>query len=294
MVTGRVVDLVPGPDGEHRHRLPPEHACFLTRVPGTDNLGVYFQEIPLLTVSALEPVLEGFRTGEGVPFSRYPDFQAFMAELSEAKLRKVLVDLFLPGVDGGRLVRRLESGIRVLDLGCGQGVAVNLMARRFPASRFTGIDNHGEALEKARAQAREMGLDNAVFHLADAALLRDDPDCRERFDYILALDAIHDQTRPLDALVGVRRMLAPGGVFSMVDIDAASDPAGNLDHPMGPFLYTVSLLHCMPVGLQDKGTGLGMMWGRERAVALLREAGFLSVEVLGMEHDPFNVHYQCR
>ncbi|HKK09461.1 MAG TPA: hypothetical protein VJ939_01435, partial [Bacteroidales bacterium] len=86
----------------------------------------------------------------------------------------------------------------------------------------------------------------------------------------------------------------PGGMFSMVDIDAASDPAGNLDHPMGPFLYTVSLMHCMPVGLSENGMGLGMMWGRDQAVSLLTQAGFINIQVLEMEHDPFNVHYLCR
>jgi hypothetical protein len=89
-------------------------------------------------------------------------------------------------------------------------------------------------------------------------------------------------------------MLAPGGLFSMVEIDARSDHAGNLDHPMGPFLYTVSLMHCMPVGLNEGGDGLGMMWGRERAEAMLREAGFGEIEVDTLEHDPFNVHFLCR
>ncbi|MFH1152956.1 MAG: hypothetical protein V1793_03980 [Pseudomonadota bacterium] len=67
-----------------------------------------------------------------------------------------------------------------------------------------------------------------------------------------------------------------------------------MSHALGPFLYTVSLMHCMPTGLQDGGTGLGMMWGRQRAVALLKEAGFRSVHVLEMGHHPFNVHYLCR
>lgn len=37
-----------------------------------------------------------------------------------------------------------------------------------------------------------------------------------------------------------------------------------MTHSMGAFLYTVSLMHCMPVGLVDGGAGLGMMWGREK------------------------------
>jgi hypothetical protein len=80
----------------------------------------------------------------------------------------------------------------------------------------------------------------------------------------------------------------------MIDIKAFSNPADNMDHPLGAFLYTVSLMHCMPVGLNDNGTGLGMMWGREKAEAMLRAAGFEHIEIIEMEHDPFNIHYFCR
>jgi SAM-dependent methyltransferase len=168
------------------------------------------------------------------------------------------------------------------------------MARAFPRSRFVGIDYHEEAVEAARSAARDMSLENAVYWVMDAAEIEGNQELSNRFDYVCAFDAIHDQTRPLKALRGIRHMLAPGGLFSMVDIDAGSDHSSNLDHPMGPFLYTVSLMHCMPVGLNDNGTGLGMMWGRERAEAMLREAGFEQIELEEMAHDPFNLHFLCR
>jgi hypothetical protein len=115
-----------------------------------------------------------------------------------------------------------------------------------------------------------------------------------QFDYVCAFDAIHDQSHPLEVLKGIRYMLASGGLFSMIDIKAFSNHGDNLDHPMGAFLYTVSLMHCMPMGLNDNGTGLGMMWGREKALSLLAEAGFEQIDVLEMEHDGFNLHYLCR
>jgi len=62
---------------------------------------------------------------------------------------------------------------------------------------------------------------------------------------------------------------------------------------MGPFLYTVSLMHCMPVGLVDGGHGLGMMWGREKAVELLKAAGFKNVQAQEIPEDPFNLHFLC-
>ena len=63
---------------------------------------------------------------------------------------------------------------------------------------------------------------------------------------------------------------------------------------MGTFLYTVSLMHCLPVGLVDGGMGLGMMWGRQRAVEMLHEAGFTRVDISEIPDDPFNLHFMCR
>ena len=294
MVTGGIIEMSTVADGNDRYFLPPEHASLLTRKAGNNNMGVYTQEIPLLTSCALEWVNKGFKTGNGIPFSKYPDFQGFMGELSDAKHEKVLIDYFLPSVDNKKLFNRLVDGIQVCDLGCGHGVAVNLMAKAFPKSTFIGIDNHEEAIKSASNAARELGLSNAVYKVFDAAGIHGEKQFFRRFDYICSFDAIHDQSHPLEALKGINYMLAPGGLFSMVDIKASSNLSGNLDHPMGPFLYTISLMHCMPVGLNDNGTGLGMMWGQEKAEALLREAGFENTEVLEMEHDPFNLHYLCR
>ena len=294
MVTGRIINLAKTADGENTYFLPLEHAAFLTRKSGSNNLGVYTQEIPLLTSCAMEAVNNGFQTGDGIPFSQYPDFQQFMGELADAKHRQVLIVDFLPSIDNGKLVERLTEGIRVCDLGCGEGVALNLMAKAFPKSTFIGIDNHEAAISEARAETREMGLSNVVYKTIDAAAVYDNIDFCRKFDYVYAFDAIHDQSHPLDVLKSIYYMLAPGGMFSMIDIKAFSNHADNLDHPMGAFLYTVSLMHCMPVGLNDNGTGLGMMWGREQAEEMLKEAGFEHIEAIEMEHDGFNLHYLCR
>ncbi len=294
MATGGIIEIHTMADSEEAYCLPPEHAAFLTRHSGDANLGVYTQEIPLLTRCALKTIEQNFYTGGGIPFSTYPEFQSFMAELSDAKHEKVLVGHFLPGVDNGRLVRQLEKGIRVCDMGCGQGIALQLMAKQFPESAFTGIDNHEAAIDTAQKTTARLGLDNLEFVLQDAAAIREIPAFENRFDYVTAFDSVHDQTRPLDALKSVFFMLSGNGAFSMVDIDAQSRISQNKTHPMGPFLYTVSLMHCMPVGLSDGGTGLGMMWGRDRAVALLKSAGFKNISVCEMQHDPFNVHYFCR
>ena len=293
MVTGQIVEISMGEDGKNRYFLPKQHGDLVTRRAGNSNLGVYTQEIPLLTACAMEAVVEGFTTGDGVSYDRYPKFQTFMSQLADARHREVLIDRFLPSVGDGRIIEGLKSGIRVCDLGCAQGVALMLMAEAFPQSRFTGIDISREAIETARSEASRQKLDNLEFVIQDAAILKDAPKFKEAFDYVTAFDAVHDQTRPLEVLQGIRHILTPGGMFSMVDIAARSNLADNLDHPMGPFLYTVSLMHCMPVGLVDGGRGLGMMWGREKAVEMLKEAGFANVQVLEIPEDPFNLHFFC-
>jgi len=297
MVCGGVVELSASPQGEDLFLLPREHADLLTLRAGSDNIGVYTQELPLLTRCALDEVQEGMATGAGVPYDRYPPFQDWMGQVAAAKHRQVLVDVFLPSVADGEMVRRLTRGVRVLDVGCSEGLVSLLMAAAFPRSEFLGIDISEASIALARAEAARLGLANARFEVCDAANLAVDTGCAGRlgqFGYVTAFDAVHDQTRPLEVLRGVRGVLAEGGMFSMVDIKAETPLAGNVDHPMGTFLYTVSLMHCMQVGLVDGGAGLGTMWGRQKALEMLAEAGFDAVEVCGIPTDAFNTHYLCR
>ena len=253
MSTAGIVELSLSENGENQYFLPRDRGDLLTRRAGDSNLGVYTQEIPLLTTCAMEAVIDGFTTGEGVAYEHYSKFQAFMSQLANAKHHQVLIDKFLPSVDSGLIVSRLEAGIQVCDLGCAEGVAVVLMAKAFPKSRFVGLDISSEAIEEARRKARQQKLDNLDFMVLDAAHLKSKNQLKGIFDYVIAFDAIHDQTQPLKVLRGVNHILSPDGRFSMVDIAANSNLADNLSHPMGPFLYTVSLMHCMPVGLVGGG-----------------------------------------
>ena len=65
-----------------------------------------------------------------------------------------------PAVPG--LIERLESGIRVLDVGCGLGVPTILMAEAFPNSTFVGVDYHEESIRLATAAAEEAGVADRV------------------------------------------------------------------------------------------------------------------------------------
>jgi len=184
----------------------------------------------------------------------------------------------------------LRRGAGLADIGCGAGHAINLLAREFPASNFTGYDISDEALAIGEAEARAWGPSNTRFVRQDVATLA----AESEFDFITAFDAIHDQVQPRAVLRAVHQALRPGGVFLMADIAASSNLEENLDHPSGPFGYTISYLHCMAVSLAAGGEGLGTMWGEQTACELLGEAGFRDVEVRQAEGDTFNNYYVAR
>ena len=270
-----------------RYHLPAEHAACLTRAAGPDNLARVTQFVSLMA-GVEEPVAECFRSGGGVPYSEYGVFHRLMAEDSAAVHDATLLDTVLPVVPG--LPDRLRQGIDVADIGCGSGHAVNLMARAYPTSRFVGYDFSEEGIAAGRREAAALGLDNARFEVLDVTDLHE----RERFDLVTAFDAIHDQAHPRRVLANISAALRPDGVFLMVDIRASSRLEDNLGHPMGPFLYMLSTMHCMPVSLALDGEGLGAVWGEQKARELLAEAGFPSVTVAEVDADPFNDYFIAR
>ena len=284
MVTGGVVEY----DRESRHySLPPEHAASITRGAGPGNLASWTQFVGFLA-AVEDPIIESFRNGGGVPYSSYPKFQEMAAEQSARVFDATLIDVTLPLVPG--LVDRLTDGIDVADVGCGQGHAINLMAKAFPNSRFTGYDFSEEGVAAGQEEASAMGLTNAAFEVKDAATL----DGSAQFDFITTFDAIHDQAKPAQVLQGIADSLRSDGVYLCVDVRADSDVANNLDHPMGPFMYTISTMHCMTVSLALDGEGLGTMWGEQKALEMLADAGFGDIAVENVEGDVMNNYYVAR
>ena len=281
MAAGKVVEY----DGTRRtFRLPPEHAASLTRAAGPGNLAMMTQYIGLLG-KVETAVADCFRTGGGVPYSAFEEFQSLQAEESTMLLDAILVDTVIALAPG--LTERLHEGAEVVDVGCGQGHAVNVLAKAFPNSNFAGFDFSPGAVAAGRAEAEALGLTNARFEAVDVAKLED----IGRFDLITAIDTIHDQADPARVLKNIHNALAPGGHFVCIDILSSTNLADNLDHPLGPMLYTASTMHCMTVSLAQCGAGLGTCWGTERALTMMRTAGFADAKLHTLEGDVFHAFY---
>jgi 2-polyprenyl-3-methyl-5-hydroxy-6-metoxy-1,4-benzoquinol methylase len=288
MVVGKILNYDPSND---LYFLPTEKAELLTRNTKTYNFAASMQWIPILG-QVEDEIVNCFKEGGGVPYSSYKRFHEVMEEESAQTVLSVLFESIIPLVP--QLEDRLEKGIKVLDIGCGSGRVMNMMANQFPLSKFTGYDISEEAIKNAQSQSLIDGTKNVDFKVKDVSKILD-PSTNLSFDLITAFDAIHDQAEPATVLTNIVSLLKPDdGIFLMQDILSSSLLKNNIDHPLGIFLYTISCLHCMSVSLAQDGRGLGAMWGKEKAVEMLKEAGFTKVDVKQLSHDFQNYYYICR
>jgi 2-polyprenyl-3-methyl-5-hydroxy-6-metoxy-1,4-benzoquinol methylase len=269
-----------------RYSLPEEHAVLLTgetaqnQCPSSRIINHFGKHLPKL--------IECFRVGGGVSYSEFrPEFTECMDDAWRRIFDDQLISGFMGSVEG--IVEALETGIRVLDIGCGTGHATNVLARGFPNSTFIGYDIAEDAIDSAKAEAEEMGLTNSTFDVVDVSTM----EVESKFDLITAFDAVHDQKEPEAVLRGVRDALAPTGTFLMIEFKFSSEVHENIGNPFAPLYYGISLMHCTTVSLASGGPGLGAVWGEQTARRMLAEAGFGYVAVVDTPR-PQNYLFVCR
>jgi ubiquinone/menaquinone biosynthesis C-methylase UbiE len=116
---------------------------------------------------------------------------------------------------------QLRPGMRVLDVGCGTGSLLVMAARQEPECRLTGADPDTRSLEIARVKAAKHGARVAWIEASAADL----PFPDASFDVALSTLALHhvlpEERGP--ALREIRRVLAPGGTFHLLDFGIPSD-----------------------------------------------------------------------
>ena len=273
MVTGKLIEHDPETSSYY---LPPEHARVI------ENFATTSQYLPAAALVEAE-IIYCFRHGGGVPYEKNPRILEIVGEES-----KKWADFFMAEVlPLAEMNDALEIGCHVLDIGCGQGHKAMYMAQKYPHSNFVGYDLSENAIKIAQEEAVLLSLDNVRFEVKDLVYLNE----FEQYDMILAYDVIHDQAQPLKVLQGAYNALKSNGTFFMIDFQASSHVHENIEHPLAPFLYGISLMHCMTVSLAQGGEGLGTVWGEQKALELLAEAGFKDVEIKHLEGDYMNNYY---
>lgn len=103
----------------------------------------------------------------------------------------------------------IRSGLRVLEIGCGRGVALGEFSRRLRPESLVGIDVDPALAQVARA--RLIGIPRVRIDVGDARAL---PYPAGYFDLIFDFGTCYHIARHERALREVSRVLRPGGLFA--------------------------------------------------------------------------------
>jgi len=246
---------------------------------------------PPVTHREVDRTIEAFRTGVGMTWNEHGEHTChFQAAMGAAGQKAWLVPVILKSFDG--LTERLSSGITVVDIGCGAGVAASVIAAAYPESTVIGIDPSNHAIEAATVRAAEAGLGNLSFRSGTF----DDLPKMAPIDLLLTLDVLHDLPRPGDAVRAARESLAEDGRWVVADIKTRGGLEDNRKIPVLPLMYSMSILYCMSSAMSEPGgAGLGTLGLTEGVLGQLADAaGFGSCEARTFDVDPLNRYFDLR
>lgn len=264
-----------------RIQLAPEHAMVLADEQSPVFCGGAMQMLPD-HYRLLPAIARAFREGGGV---NYREFSQDTIEGTERLFRpgyiNFLAQTWIPAMP--EVERRLRQGAEAADVGCGRGQALLVLARAYPASRFTGFDNHPGAVAYANQRAAELGLSTRLHYEARAS---DALPQTHGFDLIMTCDSLHDMHSPEACARSIAGALRPGGTWFCIE-PRLDDRLENNIGPIGRLFYSVSTLQCMTCSLATGGAGYGAGMGAANVQRIARAAGLTSFIRLPIEH-PLN------
>src|SRR6202142_1862106 len=169
-------------------------------------------ELALGSLAAVPRITESFRNGAGMGWHEHDDGVFHGCEkFFRPGYAAYLVSSWIPALHD--VEKKLESGARVADVGCGKGASTVLMAKSFPKSRFFGFDYHDKSIEAARDTAKREGIaDRVTFEVAKA---KEFPG--KDYDFVAVFDCLHDMGDPIGASAHVRNSLASDGTWMIVE-----------------------------------------------------------------------------
>jgi predicted O-methyltransferase YrrM len=260
--------------------LPPEHVPVLA-----DPDDVHFEAVTAVDIvragRQLPQLVEAFRVG-GTPPPPLPWEPEGRAEANRARFINLLGTEWLPAITDVDARLRAEPPARVADVACGTGWSSIAMAQAYPAIIVNGVDLDQDAIAAARRNAERAGVAGRVtFSVRSAS----DLGGSGGYDLVTIFEALHDMSRPVDALRAARETLSQDGTLLVVDglvHDEFTAPASLRERNE----YGWSVVSCLPGAMGDPqtaATGAVMRPSLLRRYAL--DAGFGEVEVLPIHTD---------
>jgi len=113
----------------------------------------------------------------------------------------------------GHLLLRILPPLVVADLGSGEGLLSELLARR--CKRVIAVDNSEKIVAFGAAKAKKNGLKNLEFRLGD---LENPPIDPQSVDLVILSQALHHAAEPAKAIAGAYKILKAGGHVMILDL----------------------------------------------------------------------------
>jgi len=269
-----------------RYTLPPEQAFALADDTSPAFVPGLFQVTQAMW-NGQPKIEDNFRTGNGLEWAQqHPCLFEGTERFFRSGYIGNLTTAWLPALDG--VVRKLQTGAQVADIGCGLGASTILMAKAYPKSQFFGFDYHPESIALAKQRARDAGVHERVtFAVAQATEFPG-----KSYDLIAHFDCLHDMEDPVGAARWARQALASDGTWMIVEPFASDRPEDN-HNPVGRVFYSASTMLCVPHSLAHRGPALGAQAGEARLREVVVDRGGFSRFRRATE-TPFNLVLEAR
>lgn len=215
------------------------------------------------------------------PVERIPEERIVMTDAERVQQFTVIGD---PGGDMTplyyyrltNLAKTLQSGDKVLDLGCGSGQLLLLIAQNFPDIEFVGIDLSENMLLEAEKIQKTKNIHNVKFVKADMTQLSEKFGLNT-FDVVISTDALHhlpEVSYLYQTLKEVKKVLKNDGRFSFFDFDRVKT------HLAMKLLVSVSNKNSGPLVLEDYYQSLMAAFNKEDFSKGILDAGLSNYSVL--------------
>ncbi len=178
------------------------------------------------------------------------------------------------------MIVHLKPGMRLLDVGCGTGSITVGLAGYISPGDVIGIDSGEAEINTAVESAKDLGLINVKFQIADPTSL---PFVENEFDAVFAGSAIEFIPDATAAIDQIARVLKPGGVVGL----SGGTPSRHIALPDEPFIHRYREIHRAVRVSRGEHPEMGI-----EQIGLLRSAGFVELDITGtFETRPANADH---